>query len=82
MRLLSLLTLGLFLHSAIRAEDWPQWRGPNRDGKSATTGINKDWTAKSPALLWQQSGFGEDSPRCHWPAIAFTRLATATARSA
>ena len=30
-RLLSLLTLGLFLHSAARAEDWPQWRGPGRE---------------------------------------------------
>ncbi len=36
-----------------RAADWPQWRGPNRDGIS----IEKDWTtkwpAKGPKLLWQ-----------------------------
>ncbi len=36
-----------------RAADWPQWRGPNRDGMS----IEKDWTtrwpAKGPRLLWQ-----------------------------
>ncbi len=25
------------------AADWPQWQGPNRDGKSADTGLLKQW---------------------------------------
>lgn len=41
------------------AADWPQWRGPNRDAKSATAVLNADWNAKPPALLWKSTGLGE-----------------------
>jgi outer membrane protein assembly factor BamB len=37
---------------------WPQWRGPHRDGKSAEKGINTDWEAQQPELLWQAEGLG------------------------
>ena len=40
-------------------EDWPQWRGPNRDGKSAETGLLKDWPAGGPPLAWRATGAGE-----------------------
>ena len=33
-------------------KDWPQFRGPERDGKSGETGILKNWDSKAPALLW------------------------------
>src|SRR5262249_47478906 len=33
--------------------DWPQWRGPLRDGKSSETGINTDWQASPPKTLWR-----------------------------
>lgn len=39
--------------------DWPQWRGPNRDGKSAETGLLKSWPKDGPALTWTASGLGE-----------------------
>ena len=29
----------------VQADDWPQWRGPNRDGWSADTGLLKKWPA-------------------------------------
>jgi len=32
--------------------DWPQFRGPKGTGISPETGINKNWTAKPPKLLW------------------------------
>ncbi len=32
--------------------DWVQFRGPNRDGKSAETGLLKSWPAGGPKLLW------------------------------
>jgi outer membrane protein assembly factor BamB len=38
--------------------DWPQWRGPNRDGKSAETGLLKEWPAGGPALRWAATGLG------------------------
>ena len=41
------------------ANDWPQWRGPNRDGRSAETGLVKDWPAGGPPLAWSATGAGE-----------------------
>jgi len=43
------------LSSALIAfgEDWPQFRGPNRDGKSAETGLLKSWPKGGPKLLWK-----------------------------
>ncbi len=38
--------------------DWPQWRGPNRDGLSAETGLLKEWAADGPPLLWKATGLG------------------------
>jgi outer membrane protein assembly factor BamB len=43
--------------SAIRG-DWPQWRGPNRDGISTDRGLLRDWTAHLPKLLWTAEGMG------------------------
>ena len=33
--------------------DWPQWRGPNRDGISMETGILMSWPAGGPKVLWR-----------------------------
>lgn len=33
-------------------DDWPQWRGPNRDGISKETGILKTWPESGPQVLW------------------------------
>jgi outer membrane protein assembly factor BamB len=38
--------------------NWPQWRGPNRDGISKDTGLLKQWPADGPALVWKASGAG------------------------
>jgi outer membrane protein assembly factor BamB len=40
------------------APEWPQYRGANRDGKSSDSGINTDWNAKAPKLLWMADGLG------------------------
>ena len=32
--------------------DWPRFRGPNGDGISPETGINKNWSQKPPKVLW------------------------------
>src|SRR5947208_6647246 len=44
--------------------DWPQWRGPNRDGVSTETGLLKEWSAKGPPLAWKANlgGVGFSSP--------------------
>jgi outer membrane protein assembly factor BamB len=40
------------------AADWPQWRGPNRDGKSPETGLLQEWPEGGPALAWKADGLG------------------------
>jgi outer membrane protein assembly factor BamB len=44
--------------AAIAAGDWPRWRGPNLDNKSAETGLLKQWPAGGPPLVWQVEGLG------------------------
>ncbi len=34
------------------AADWPQFRGPSRDGKSSETGLLREWPAGGPKVLW------------------------------
>lgn len=37
-----------------RQDDWPQWRGPNRDGATVQTDFRSDWPTDGPPLLWQK----------------------------
>jgi outer membrane protein assembly factor BamB len=39
--------------------DWPRFRGPRADGTSPETGINKDWRARPPRLVWK-AALGDD----------------------
>ncbi|QDU81684.1 outer membrane biogenesis protein BamB [Polystyrenella longa] len=43
---------------SLQAEDWPQWRGPSRDGISNETGLNFNWEQNPPKLLWKTEGLG------------------------
>lgn len=53
------LMIGVFLSVGVgNAEDWPQFRGPNRDGKSPETGLLKVWPETGPRLVRTISGFG------------------------
>ena len=40
------------------ADDWPQWRGPNRDAKSAETGLLKEWPEAGPKVIWRIENVG------------------------
>jgi outer membrane protein assembly factor BamB len=44
--------------AAAQAADWPGWRGPHRDGKSAETGLLPAWKDGGPPLAWRASGLG------------------------
>jgi len=48
----------LLAGGACSADDWPQFRGTNRDGKSAETGLLKEWPEGGPKLLWSVDGLG------------------------
>ncbi len=39
--------------------DWPQWRGPRRDGISQESGLLKEWPKDGPKMLWVNSDIGE-----------------------
>lgn len=44
-------------------KDWPQWRGPNRDGRAADQRLLSQWPEEGPKLAWQfdNAGFGFSS---------------------
>jgi outer membrane protein assembly factor BamB len=46
------LSWALLLNSQASAQ-WPQWRGPNRDGISSETGLLKTWPEDGPQVLWR-----------------------------
>lgn len=50
--LLSLVVLALASATVI-ADDWPQWRGANRDNISTETGLLKSWPTDGPPLAWK-----------------------------
>jgi outer membrane protein assembly factor BamB len=60
------LGLGLAAGAGLQAQqpapagagNWPQFRGPNRDGRSADTNLLQQWDADGPALAWKVSGLG------------------------
>src|SRR5262245_6940167 len=55
-------SLGL-ISSYLRADDWPEWRGPRRDGVSPETGWLDGWPAgEPPAVAWRaQVGKGHSA---------------------
>jgi outer membrane protein assembly factor BamB/Ca2+-binding EF-hand superfamily protein len=53
-----MIALSFALLLAVPVQDWPQWRGPNRDGVSAETGLLKEWPGGAPKLLWQVDRVG------------------------
>jgi outer membrane protein assembly factor BamB len=46
------------LAAAPTSVGWPQWRGPNRDGVSAETGLLQSWKEGGPAVAWRATGLG------------------------
>jgi outer membrane protein assembly factor BamB len=53
------------------ASDWPQWRGPKRDGISQETGLLKEWPKEGPKLLWQVKDIGDGYAT---PAVVGSRI--------
>ena len=64
-RRLAWIVVGIGLCAApASAADWPQWRGPQRDGISQETGLLKEWPKAGPKLLWtvDKAGSGYSTP--------------------
>ena len=56
--LLSVFVPARHLCPAAGDPDWPQFRGPRRDGVSTETGLLKTWPPGGPKRLWSVSGLG------------------------
>ncbi len=55
---------------ASSTSDWPQWRGPQRNGISQETGLLKEWPKEGPKLVWQMNDIGDGYST---PAVVGTR---------
>ncbi len=44
----------MVLAPALSAADWPQWRGPGRDGVTSEQ-VSAQWSAEGPKVLWRAS---------------------------
>src|SRR5712664_2932131 len=56
--LISLISVAFSATITVSAGDWPQWRGPQRDGHSTDTGLLTEWPKGGPPLLWKTNGIG------------------------
>jgi outer membrane protein assembly factor BamB len=60
-----------FVISMASASDWPQWRGPDRNGISEEKGFRKEWPKTGPDLVWKVSDIGRGYST---PAVVGDRL--------
>ena len=44
--------------------DWPQWRGPARDGKAAPQKLQQSWPEGGPKLKWEFRNAGQGYSAC------------------
>ena len=57
-KIIAFLIICLLLYGGVSvagASDWPQWRGPDKDGISRETGFLKEWPDGGPQVLWRVS---------------------------
>lgn len=56
--LLAPVFLPLLLPGGAVGDDWPQWRGANRDGICKETGLLDSWPESGPPRVWTAGGLG------------------------
>src|SRR5438477_1990569 len=57
--------------SLVVGGDWPQWRGPQRNGVSQETGLLAEWPKDGPKLRWKVADIGSGYST---PAVVADRL--------
>jgi outer membrane protein assembly factor BamB len=63
MRVINAIVIALGLAVSVHTQapvstDWPQWRGPERNGLSREVGLAREWPATGPPELWTATGLG------------------------
>ena len=67
-----IFTAALLLAFCGLGADWPQFRGPNRDGISSETGLLRSWPEGGPELLWSTPvGQGYSAAAIHGGKVFF-----------
>lgn len=56
--LIAFVGVAIAVSSTAVADDWPQWRGPNRDAVSQETGLLKKWPQGGPKVAWKVENAG------------------------
>ncbi len=47
---------------SVAAEEWPDWRGPRRNGTSSETGLVSTWSRDGENLIWKAPLIGRSTP--------------------
>src|SRR2546423_1401978 len=58
LRYLTALVVAMAAILPVKGSDWPQWRGPHRDGISAEKGLLQQWAKEGPKPVWQVKELG------------------------
>ena len=56
------VALILLAQNSATVSDWPDWRGPNRDGTSPAKGLPEKWSLNGENLAWKAPYGGRSTP--------------------
>jgi outer membrane protein assembly factor BamB len=56
--LVALVASAIALNAQSASVDWPQWRGPDRNGLSKETGLLAQWPRSGPPVAWSATMLG------------------------
>jgi outer membrane protein assembly factor BamB len=56
------ILLAMSAAALLTAGDWPDWRGPNRDGTSPEKGLPEKWSLSGENLAWKAPYGGRSAP--------------------
>ena len=61
-RILAPFLAALVAGAVLHANDWPEWRGPNRDGVSTETNLPAKWSPAGENVAWSLPFGGRSAP--------------------
>ena len=80
---------GGVMSAGVSADNWPEWRGPARDGQSTEKGLPEKWSPAGEGLAWKVPIGSRSGPissatgsTCSRPRARTTRSKRRTRRSA
>ena len=62
LRIVTAAALVFLVQNSAVSADWPDWRGPNRDGTSTEKGLPEKWSLQGENLAWKAPYGGRSAP--------------------